>query len=314
MSRTRRVTKKSPQAKHAKTVVCFGEVLWDCLPKGIFLGGAPLNVAYHLAKQGLRVLPVTAVGRDFLGDELLRRVGGWGLELEAVTRDARRPTGTVLATLDSSGSASYDITRNVAWDHIELTAWLRRLSPKPDAIVYGTLALRGTANRRVLDRLLALWPDAIRVVDLNFRAPFDTERVSTFALVRAQLVKMNQDELARLTGLSGRSSRQMAEATRRFAEKENIPRVCVTAGDRGAGLLWDGEWFWENAQPVAVRDTVGAGDAFLGALLAALLGGTASPSAALSYACRVGEFVASQDGATPSYNLAQLDRLIGRSF
>lgn len=314
MSRTKAVTRKSPQPKLAKTAVCFGEVLWDCLPKGIFLGGAPLNVAYHLAKQGLRVLPVTAVGQDFLGAEILRRIGGWGLELEAVTRDPRRPTGTVLATLDSSGSATYDITRNVAWDHIELTAWLRRLLPKPDAIVYGTLALRGTANRRVLDRLLALWPDAIRVVDLNFRAPFDTERVTDFALVRAQLVKMNQDELARLTGKSARTSKQMAEATQRFAEQENIPRVCVTAGDRGAGLWWDGEWFWENAQPVVVRDTVGAGDAFLGALLAALLGGRASPSAALAYACRVGEFVASQDGATPSYDLAQLDRLIARSF
>jgi len=295
-------------------VVCFGEVLWDCLPKGIFLGGAPLNVAYHLAKQGLRVLPVTAVGQDFLGDEILRRVGGWGLELKAVTRDARRPTGTVLATLDSSGSASYDISRNVAWDHIELTAWLRRLSPKPDAIVYGTLAFRESANRRVLDRLLALWPDAIRVVDLNFRAPFDTERVTDFALVRAQLVKMNEAELERLTRQSARTSRQMADATRRFAEKHNINRVCVTAGDRGAGLLWDGEWIWEKAQPVEVRDTVGAGDAFLGALLAALLGGRASPSAALTYACRVGEFVASQDGATPSYESEQIDRLIARPF
>src|SRR4051812_37220031 len=123
MSRSAPVVKKAAQRTNAKTVVCFGEVLWDCLPKGIFLGGAPLNAAYHLAKQGLRVIPVTAVGGDFLGDEIIRRVLGWGLEVDAITRDARHSTGTVIATLDSSGSASYEITRNVAWDYIGLPPW-----------------------------------------------------------------------------------------------------------------------------------------------------------------------------------------------
>src|SRR5882672_1979392 len=106
------------------TVVCFGEVLWDCLPKGLFLGGAPINAAYHLAKQGFRVLPVSAVGRDFLGEEALRRIASWGLEVRYITRHLRRPTGTVRAALDQAGIATYQITRDVAWDHIAVSGRL----------------------------------------------------------------------------------------------------------------------------------------------------------------------------------------------
>src|SRR5690606_33126198 len=116
---------KSTHQSARPTVVCFGEVLGDCLPKGLFLGGAPINAAYHLARYGLHVLPVTAVGRDFLGDEALRRVGSWGLDTKFVGRDADHPTGVVTATLDAAGAATYQIKRNVAWDHIPVSAQLR---------------------------------------------------------------------------------------------------------------------------------------------------------------------------------------------
>jgi fructokinase len=280
-------------------VVCFGELLWDCLPRGLFLGGAPINAAYHLSRQDLRVLPVSAVGRDFLGDEALRRVAGWGLDPRFIARHRRYPTGTVAAVLDPKGVPAYRIARSVAWDHIAVPPDLHRRAPA--ALVYGTLALRETPNRRALTRLLDAWPRALRVVDLNFREPFATPAVAAFALASAQLVKLNDHELARLAGGRGRTPAALEKAARRFARRHHIARVCVTAGARGAGLLWNGVWCWEAAQPVKVRDTSGAGDAFLGGLLGALLARDATPKSALAQASRLAGFVAARDGATPPY-------------
>ena len=155
------------------SVACFGEILWDCLPKGLFLGGAPANAGYHLARQGLQVFPVSAVGRDFLGEEALRRVKTWGVETRFIGVTRHHATGTVRASLDRDGAASYQITRDVAWDHISISDALRALRPQPAAVVHGTLALRNAANRQVLDQLLKTWPRALRVLDVNLRSPFD---------------------------------------------------------------------------------------------------------------------------------------------
>lgn len=298
---------RSRPAQDAPIVACFGEVLWDCLPRGLFLGGAPMNAAYHLAQQGLRVLPVTAVGRDFLGNEAERRMAAWGVEMRGIAR-ATRPTGTVIAHLNAVGVPSYTIAEQVAWDRITVSHELKRMRPAPAALVYGTLALRETANRRILTQLHEAWPHALRVLDLNLRAPFDQSDAVAFALALAQLVKLNDEELDRLVGLHGRESPALARAAEQFASRFKIDRVCVTAGARGAGLWWRGDWYWEKARPVRVRDTVGAGDAFLGGLLGALLLHAAKPRSALRAACRLGEFVASQDGATPAYRLDERGR------
>jgi fructokinase len=290
--------------ERAATVVCFGEVLWDCLPRGIFLGGAPINAAYHLAKRGLHVVPVTAVGRDFLGDEAVCRMRGWGLDLRFVSR-VNAPTGTVRAQIDEAGVARYEIARGVAWDRIVGPKQARKIQPAPVAIVHGTLALRGTPNRRALRSLFTAWPEALRVVDLNLRDPFATQAAIDFALAAAQLVKLNDDELARLTGRRARTPAALCGNARRFAQRHGIDRICVTAGARGAGLWWGGEWHWEPGRRVVVRDTVGSGDAFLGGLLGSLLEG-AAPSDALVRACRLGEFVATRDGATPDYDPARI--------
>jgi fructokinase len=287
---------------HAPTIACFGEALWDILPRGLFLGGAPLNVAYHLSRQGARAALITALGRDFLGDEAFRRIASWGVNVRFVARLAAETTGVVRASLDAAGGASYDIARKVAWDRIAAARALLQ-SPAPHALVFGTLALREVPNRRALDRLLAAWPQTWRVLDLNLRAPFDDEPALAFALQHAQFVKLNDDELARMTGARVKTTRQLEKAAREFAVTHRLNRVCVTAGARGAGLWWEGAWFWEPAQPVAVRDTVGAGDAFLAAFLVAHLAGRATPPEALAKACRLGEFVAARDGATPPYQL-----------
>lgn len=287
--------------KPPQSIACFGESLWDILPRGIFLGGAPLNVAYHLSRLGLRSLPVSAVGRDFLGDEALRRVAAWQVRTDFIGRPRRRPTGTVRATLDARGIARYEIAERVAWDHIEIPRALRKL-PVPTAVVYGSLALRARANRLAFMDLMTAWPGALRVLDLNLRAPFDRGVGVRLALSHAQFIKLNDEELERMTGKGVRSRAQLEAAARLFAQQHHVARICVTAGERGAGLLWSDAWYWEGARPITVRDTVGSGDAFLAAFLAAHLGRGASPAEALSRACRLGEFIASQDGATPEYH------------
>jgi fructokinase len=283
------------------TIVCFGEALWDILPRGIFLGGAPLNVAYHLSRLGAQALPVSAVGRDFLGDEALRRVEAWGIRTEFIARVRRKPTGVVRANLDTAGVARFEIAQRVAWDRIKVPRELRRM-PAPRAIVYGSLALRGNANRVAAMDLLTRWPDTLRVLDLNLRPPFDRGAGVRFALGHAQLLKLNDTELARVTAKPVGSVNQLQAAAREFAQSHGIARVCVTAGARGAGLLWGGEWSWEPGRPVVVRDTVGAGDAFLAGFLAGHLHRQEMPRDALKSACRLGEFVAARDGATPPYH------------
>ena len=281
-------------------VATFGEALWDILPKGIFMGGAPVNVAYHLFRHGVRAVPVTAVGSDFLGEEFIRRAGEWDVDRRFIAQLRDRPTGTVRATLDAAGNASYRFAREVAWDHIPvLPALLRR--PEPSAVVYGTLALRSVANRRALGLLFRAWPDTLRVLDLNLRPPFDRASAVSFALEHAQLVKLNDQELAALTGTKERGRGDLEDVTRRFATRHHLTRVCVSAGAQGAGMLWHGTWYWEAGRPVKVSDTIGAGDAFLAGLLSALFVRKASPQAALTAACRVGEFVAAADGATSAY-------------
>jgi fructokinase len=282
-------------------IACIGEVLWDILPRGIFLGGAPLNVAYHLSRQGVAPRVISAVGRDFLGTEALRRIDDWGIDRAFIASIRGQATGTVRAVLDAQGRATYRIANHVAWDRIAAPPPGGRPAA-PAAIVFGTLALRTRANRLTLTRWLETWPAACRVLDLNLRRPFDRGAVIKFALSRAQLVKLNDDELARMVARPAlRTTGQLERAARRFADDHGLTRVCVTAGARGAGLLWAGRWYWEPGRKIEVRDTIGAGDAFLAALLAAIFGRNETPARALARACRLGEFVAARDGATPPY-------------
>lgn len=295
---------RKPKRQHrpgSVTIACFGEALWDVLPRGIFLGGAPLNVAYHRSRQGVRAIPITAVGRDFLGAEIIRRAHAWGLDLRFIARVRRAPTGTVRAELDSRGVARYAIATRVAWDRITVSPRLRETT-RPNAIVFGTLALRTVENRRALAKALSAWPDALRVLDLNLRRPFDRGVGVIRALAEAQFVKLNDEELARMVGARSLRIPQLESAARRFAAVHQLSRVCVTAGEHGAGLLWDDAWFWEPGRPVTIRDTIGAGDSFLAAFLAAHLLRGESPRRALAAACRMGEFVAARDGATPAYD------------
>ena len=284
-------------------VFCFGEILWDFLPDGLFPGGAPFNVAYHLKQHGLTARPVSAVGRDVLGDELCRRMRSWGVSDDTIARAGDRPTGYVRATVSPSGDASYDIVPDVAWDRIQLTEAARVHAPGARAVVYGSLAQRSEPNRATLQELFELLPgEAWRVFDVNLRPPHDDlDLVHTLAGT-ATVLKLNSAEARRLLGLPAQGDESDEAQARQLAEKTGCRTVCLTAGARGAGLLRNDLWFWEDGRPVQVADTVGAGDAFLAGLLAHLLEGRLDDRECLRRACRLGEWVATCRGATPPYS------------
>lgn len=283
------------------TVICFGETLWDSLPRGIFPGGAPVNVAYHLHRFGINAFPVTAVGNDFLGDEFVRRFKYWDLPSDFVGR-VNQPTGAVVVDLNESGVPTYRFLEDVAWDHIPLPESLRPVCETASALVFGTLSQRSAENRRELARLRGWLSNARQIFDVNLRAPYDQPELVWELASGCDLIKLNHEELLKLLGLVVTTD-ALKTGAKLLAERTGCPRVCVTAGAKGAGLWWADQWYWEPAQPVTVKDTVGAGDAFLAALLHGWLVGGLVPEDNLKRASRVAEFITTCDGAMPAYAL-----------
>lgn len=284
-------------------VVCFGEILWDFLPDALYPGGAPFNVAYHLSRHGCSVHLSSAVGADALGDELRRRLVAWGLDPAGLRRQPHKPTGYVRAQLGAEGAPAYDIARNVAWDGIEPGGRTLAAARKASALVFGSLAQRTSANQQALETLLAELPeDALRVFDVNLRPPHIDRPLLRRLARQATLLKLNAAEAAFLVGQDDEQPGREERDARVLFDRSGCTSIVITSGARGAGWLRDGTWHWETARPVKVVDTVGAGDAFLATLVAGLLlTPGAAPAKLLATACRRGEWVARQPGATPAY-------------
>jgi len=284
-------------------VLCFGEVLWDCLPKGRFLGGAPLNVAYHLARLGRHAVLVSSVGQDELGREALAALKAGGIDGSHVTLREGLPTGTVDVCLSAEGHAGYTINQPAAWDRIST---LPVEANRAAALVFGSLSLRQDYNREALRALRKLVPGR-HVCDINLRAPFDDLSPLMQDLRAVDLLKVNEEEAYRLTRLvPGRD--KLEAVLLRLCELFGCEIVCVTLGGEGA-LLWDGQSFHQAKAPqVMVQDTIGAGDAFCTALVDGWLTMEDGPnwSQILARACRLGAYVATCSGAQPAYDPAQV--------
>jgi fructokinase len=277
-------------------VLCVGEVLWDALPEGLFLGGAPFNVACHLRAAGTPVTMVSRIGDDRLGDEVLRRAARYGVGADLIQVDPTLPTGFVRVNVDESGNPAYEILEPAAWDTIAPTPTLLSRAARARAIVFGTLAQRHPISRGTIQRLWDM--KALMVLDVNLRSPFEDREIVRQSLRRADVVKIADDELQRIAGwfdLQG-SPREIVVA---LAETFACPVVCLTRGSGGAALWHDGTWSEHPGFKVEVRDTVGAGDAFLAVLLAGLLAG-GTDSSILRHANLIGAYVATQFGAVPS--------------
>ena len=284
----------------------FGEILWDCLPSGRHAGGAPFNVTAHLVQLGASAALLSAVGNDELGDEILEVAKAKGVHTGFIGRHPKRPTGTVRATLDAEGNATYDIVEQVAWDEIEVSAQALESVASSRAFIFGSLSCRSTHNVRQLRALLDLG-GPLKFFDVNLRPPYaDPERIIELAK-RADVLKLNHEEVGKLaawieTGEMKCEPPMDAEAVGRaaaiLAETTSTPRICVTRAENGAALWDSGALVTAPAPNVAVKDTVGAGDSFMAGLMIGLARG-ADPQALLANACRVGAYVASHHGATP---------------
>lgn len=281
------------------TIVGLGEVLWDQLPGGRQLGGAPANFAYFANLFGNRGVVASRVGNDELGREAFASLRRLGTGAEYLQRDPDHPTGTVQVQVDAAGQPQFQIARPVAWDFLQWTAEWKQLAEEADAVCFGSLAQRSPASRQtILQFLRATRPETLRVFDVNLRPPFYSEQVLAESLPLAHIIKLNHDELpvmSRLLGATFDSERAAAEA---LLHRAGAKLVCVTRGRCGSLLVSRQGVVEHPGFRVPVADTVGAGDAFTATLVHYHLRG-ASPPEMNEAANRVGAWVASQMGATP---------------
>jgi fructokinase len=279
-------------------VLGLGEVLWDVLPSGPQLGGAPTNFALHAAGLGLSAGVVTRVGADALGDAARQRLTDRGLRPDLVQTDSTLPTGTVAVTLSAAGVPEYIIDEPAAWDRIAVAAEALAAMETAAAVCFGSLAQRNPASRTAIRTLVAATPpSAWRVFDINLRQHYYEWPTIEASLELANVLKVNDTELpviGELAGVSGTIEQCMRELARRFG----LSVVAVTRGDRGSVLLRDGRFSDHAGHPAAVKDTVGAGDAFSAALCAGLLRGI-DLDRTNDFANRVAAFVCESEGATP---------------
>jgi fructokinase len=289
-------------------ILCVGEILWDALPDGLFLGGAPFNVACHLRALGEKGAFVSRVGDDRLGDEALRRLRARGLDDGLMQVDDQLPTGFVRVDLDAPDDPGYEIVEPAAWDAIARTEALQRRAERAAALVFGSLAQRAAPSRPTIQALCR--SDALGVFDVNLRPPYVDRSVIERSLRAADVVKMNREELGRLRGWFDLPDGPGA-AMDALGERFDCPTVCVTWGGDGARLWREGRTWHHPGHDATVADTVGAGDAFLAALLSGLLRDT-DGAALLDLANRLGAYVAAHAGAIPDYavdHLADVARL-----
>jgi fructokinase len=281
------------------SVVGMGEVLWDLLPGGRQMGGAPANVVCHAAALGADASLVTRVGRDADGDAIRQRLEGLGVDIRAVELDPEAPTGTVTVDLDAGGQPQFTIHEGVAWDRLEGGAAAREVVARADAVCFGTLAQRGPVTRGAMAALLGLVaPGAWRVLDVNLRQHYHSPYLIESSLARANVLKVNDAELPLLAEwlqLGDGTGAQMAA----LAERWGLRVVACTRGGRGSLVLADGRWSDHPGVPVQVADTVGAGDAFTAAMILGLLGGW-DVDEWQRQANEVAAFVASRSGAIPA--------------
>ena len=278
-------------------ILCAGETLWDVLPAGEFIGGAPFNVAAHCARLGARALLVSRIGKDERGRRALESARALGMDLSLLQIDPRLPSGVARAALGADGSAHYEFPAPAAWDALTATPAALAAAASADALVHGTLGQRDPRSREAIGQLAraARW----RVFDPNLRAPHIERSLCEAGLRGAGLVKLNEEEcrlFAQWFGSASTPEGLWSTLSSRFA----VQALCVTLGAAGSRLHWHGQWYAQGSLPTTVADTVGAGDAFLAMLVCELLAGSAAPTA-LARAARLASFVASQSGAVPAY-------------
>ena len=307
-----------------KVVVGLGELLWDVLPEGKQLGGAPANFSVMSARLGNRAVIASRLGEDALGREARSYLAGLPADLGSIQKDGKQPTGSVTVTL-KEGQAEYVIHEPVAWDFLEFTPEWKALAAEADAVCFGTLAQREPVSRKTIHSFLAATRrDCVRVFDVNLRKPFFTRVVIEDSLSKATILKLNDAEMPQVLsllrleggvggGLVAPDASALRKGARALLEEFPLQLVCVTMGGSGS-LLVTREGFDEHRGiSIDIADTIGAGDAFTAALTSYYLQG--APLKVLNEAGnRWGSWVASQVGGMPTLSeepREEIERAIG---
>ena len=288
------------------TILCIGEVLWDRLPSGSKPGGAPLNVAVHLKAVGFEVDLASRIGNDEAGKELVNFLAKSGVNTQFIQTDEKYPTSEVLVHLDENNNASYEICEPVAWDFVELSSELVQFAKKAELIVFGSLASRNEKTRETILKILE--NKGLKLMDVNFRPPFDKREVVEKLLAKTNIVKLNDDELRVFAAWHNQSHLNETQLMKWLANYYKLQMVCVTRGKNGALLYSKNKIYSHPGFVIKTADTVGAGDAFLAGMVASILA-KKTPDEALSFACATGAFVASKKGATPKYKLKEIEKI-----
>lgn len=285
--------------ENKKVVVGMGEALWDVLPEGKKIGGAPANFAYHVGQFGLGSCVVSAVGDDALGNEIIENFNSKGLK--RLIEKVPYPTGTVQVEIDPAGIPQYDIKENVAWDNIPFTPELEKLAKRTKAVCFGSLAQRNVVSRETISRFLDAMPkdeDSLVVFDVNLRQGFYTKEILCESMQRCNILKINDEELVTVSRLFGYPGIDLQDKCWILLGKYNLKMLILTCGVNGSYVFTPGSVSFLPTPQVEVADTVGAGDSFTAAFIASILKGM-PVTEAHRHAVNTSAFVCTQKGAMP---------------
>jgi len=280
-------------------VVGMGEALWDVLPEGKKIGGAPANFAYHVSQFGLPSRVVSAVGEDKLGSEILDNFRE--KKLNCMIEQVPYPTGTVQVELDAEGVPCYDIKEGVAWDNIPYTNALEGLAHCTRAVCFGSLAQRSVVSRETINRFLDAMPvtdETLKIFDVNLRQGFYTKEILCNSFQKCNILKINDEELVTVSRMFGYPGIDLQDKCWILLAKYNLKMLILTCGVNGSYVFTPGNVSFVETPKVEVADTVGAGDSFTATFVAALLKGM-SITEAHRLAVDVSAFVCTQNGAMP---------------
>lgn len=288
-----------------KQVLCFGEVLWDGFGAEKKAGGAPMNVAMHLLQQQIPVEMLTRIGDDDLGDELFAYLETQNFPTKLIQSDPELPTCLVTVELDENLQAKYIIPKPVSWDNIEPENIPIKEAFPFDAIVYGSLACRSETSLNTLLQLLE--NQAYKIFDVNLRPPHFTMEVIETLARKADMVKMNEEEILFLSPKTEQVV-PIESQMKAFAARYQTETVCVTLGEHGSIVLHQRQFYRHSGFKVKVADTVGAGDAFLATFIAGFLNQLPMEEI-LANTSAIGAFVAGSNGANPVYDFEKINAI-----
>jgi fructokinase len=291
------------------TIVGIGELLWDLLPGGKQIGGAPTNFAYIATVLGDRGVVASCIGADALGDEIRAKLISLGLDTSFLQVDPSRPTGTVNVQVDSKGQPTFEIIEHVAWDYITWSSEWESLARQADAIYFGTLGQRTPQSvATTMAFVAAVPPRTLKIFDANLRQSFFSPEVIAESIKLANVLKLNDAELPRIMQILNLAYDEEKSSAERLRRAHDLKLVCVTRGEKGSLLVAKGASDEHPGFRISVVDTVGAGDAFTATLVHQFFRGSSLP-VMNEAANRMGAWVASHSGGTPPLDPALLDRV-----